>query len=169
MMLPDTEKRWIAVYTKSRHEKTAYDQLVQKNIEAYLPLIRTKRRWSDRTKWVDVPLFRSYLFVRIELKNHLYVLQTIGVHHVIKFNQEVAIISDEQIQSIKLMIEGGYNPESVDYFVVGDKAEIAAGPMKGIRGIVSRIDGEDKFVIKIDAIQHAISVHVERNFLKAIK
>ncbi|NQU28036.1 MAG: UpxY family transcription antiterminator [Candidatus Marinimicrobia bacterium] len=157
------------MYTKSRHEKTAYDQLAQKNIEAYLPLIRTKRRWSDRTKWVDIPLFRSYLFVKIELKNHLYVLQTIGVHHVIKFNQEVAIISDEQIQSIKLMIEGGYDPQSVDYFVVGDEAEIAAGPMKGIRGIVSRIAGEDKFVLKIDAIQHAISVHIERGFLKAIK
>ncbi|MEE9190807.1 MAG: transcription termination/antitermination NusG family protein, partial [Candidatus Neomarinimicrobiota bacterium] len=76
---------WIAVYTKSRREKVVNSLFSDKGIEAYLPLIRRKRKWSDRTKWIDDPLFRSYIFAYIELKDYLDVLQTEGVHHIIKF------------------------------------------------------------------------------------
>ena len=162
-------RHWIAVYTKARHEKVVHEQLDKKNIEVFLPLIRSKRRWSDRIKWVNIPLFSSYVFARIELKNHLYVLQTTGVHHIIRFKDEIAVIPNDQIQAIKLMLEGGYTPESTDYFVVGDEAEIIVGPMKGIKGIISRIDGDDKFVLKIDAIKHAIIVHIDRGYLKTVK
>lgn len=160
--------RWIAVYTKSRFEKVAKEQLEKNNITTYLPLIRVKRRWSDRMKWVEVPLFNSYLFVQIELKNQIYVLQTTGVHHIVKFHDEIAVIPEKQIESIRLMVEGGYDLEAGDYFSVGDEAEIIVGPMRGVQGIVSRVDGDEKFILKIDAIQHAISVHVDRKMLKAI-
>ncbi len=162
-------KSWVAVYTNSRHEKLALEQLTKRNITAYLPLVRSKRRWSDRMKWVDIPLFRSYVFAKIELREHLYVLQTTGVHHIVKFKKEIAVIPDEQINGIKLMLEGGYSPESTDYFTIGDEAEIVAGPMRGVKGIINRADGEERFILKIDAIQHAISVHVERKMLKATK
>ena len=168
MIEPPIDPRWLAVYTKARHEKVAYEQLTKQGMEVYLPLVRSKRRWSDRTKWVDVPLFRSYLFVRIPLKDHLFVLQTIGVHHVVKFKSEIAVIPDEQIEAIRLMIEGGYDMQSTEYFQIGDRVEVSFGPMKGVQGEVSRIDGEDKFVLKIDAIQHAIAVHIERGYLKAV-
>lgn len=161
-------EHWVAVYTKARHEKVVLEQLTKKNITAYLPLIRVKRRWSDRTKWVDVPLFNSYVFARIELKNQIYVLQTTGVHHLVRFDQDIATIPEEQIAAIRMMLEGGYHPESTDYFTIGDEAEIIAGPMRGVKGIVSQISGEEKFILKIDAIKHAISVHVERGFLKAV-
>ena len=161
--------QWIAVYTKPRHEKVVLEELTKKKIESYLPIIRQKRRWSDRMKWVDVPLFKSYIFVRIELKNRLYVLETHGVHHIIKFRNEVAVIPDNQIEAIRLMLEGGFEPINTEYFIVGDEVEIVGGPMNKIKGIVSRIDGEDKFVIKIDAIQHAVAVHVDRRYLKRTK
>ncbi len=161
-------EHWIAVYTKPRHEKVADSELTRKGFTTYLPVIRQKRKWSDRTKWIDVPLFKSYIFVRIELKNKIHVLETAGVHRVVTFQNKIATIPEEQIQAIKFMIEGGFNPENTDYFVVGDKVEIMGGPLVNIQGIVSRIDGEDKFVIKIDAIQHAVAVHVDRGFLKHI-
>lgn len=168
MTEPTTDPKWIAVYTKARHEKLACEQLQKKGMEVYLPIIRSKRRWSDRMKWVDMPLFSSYLFVRIPLKYHLFVLQTIGVHHVVKLNEAIAVIPDEQIEAIRVMIEGGYDLQTTEYFTVGDQVEIMFGPMKGVQGEVSRIDGEEKFVLKIDAIQHAIAVHVDRGYLKAV-
>ncbi|NOZ04667.1 MAG: UpxY family transcription antiterminator [FCB group bacterium] len=161
-------EHWIAVYTKSRHEKVVYDQLTTKNIEAYLPTIRQKRKWSDRYKWVDVPLFRSYVFAKIPLKNSLFVLQTHGVHHIVKFKNNIATIPEEQINGIRRMIEGDYDPIPTDYFVLGDAVEVVGGPMSGMSGEVTRIDGEDRFVIKIDAIKHAISVHIDRKFLKPL-
>ncbi len=162
-------KRWIAVYTKPRYEKKVHTLLEEKGIESYLPLIRQRRQWSDRKKWVDVPLFRSYIFAHIELKESLWVLQTDGVHHIIKFKNKIAIIQDEQIEAIRISIEGGFKPEATDYFTVGEKVEIIAGPMRGFQGVVAKIKGQDKFILKIDAIQHAMSVHIERNYLRPVK
>ena len=73
-------KKWIAVYTKSRHEQIVVNELNNKNIEAYCPMFKEKRQWSDRKKWVDFPLFRSYVFANIEIKENIYILQTIGVN-----------------------------------------------------------------------------------------
>lgn len=161
-------KNWIAVYTKPRHEKYVRDGLDEKGIEVFLPLLKQKRKWSDRMKWVEFPLFRSYVFARTALKDTLPILETNGVHHIVKFSGRIACIPEEQIQAIRLMLEGGYEGISTDYFVVGAGVEVGAGPMKGVRGIVSRIDGEDRLVIKIDAIQHAISMRISRKYLLRI-
>ena len=109
-------KKWIAVYTRPRHEKTVAQELEKKGIESYLPLLKERRKWSDRKKWVEFPIFRSYVFARTEIKNVLYVLQTPGVTKIVRFNKDIAIVQDNEIKAIKLMIEGGYSPRSEDYF-----------------------------------------------------
>jgi transcription antitermination factor NusG len=162
-------KYWLAVYTKPRHEKMAYKFLCEKNIETYLPLIRVKRKWSDRYKWIEKPIFNSYLFVHIELKQTLQILQTLGVHHFVKIGGEIIPIRDSEINGIKNLIEGGYDPEPTDYFVVGDEVEIIGGPLRGLKGLVNRKKGNDFFVLKIDTIQHAIQCRIERKWLKSLK
>ena len=166
MDLQHDNKKWIAVYTKPNHEKTVEKELLQKEFEVYLPILKKKRNWSDRKKWIESPLFRSYIFVRIEIKNSLFVLQTRGVVKVIKFGSEVAVIQNNCIQAIKLMIEGGYIPESIDYFVKGEKVEVKNGPLKGIIGEVSRVDNSDRLLVRVDAIQHSISVQIDRGYLR---
>jgi transcription elongation factor/antiterminator RfaH len=160
--------KWIAVYTKPRHERTAKSELETKGFEVFLPLLKERRKCSDRKKWVEFPLFKSYIFVRTETKNVLFVLQTPGVVTVVKFGGEVAIVQDKSIQAIKLMIEGGYRPIATDYFVKGDPVQVKEGPLKGLVGEVTRIDGHDRLLIRVDAIQHSVSVHIDRAFLKSI-
>ena len=162
-------KQWIAVYTKPRHEKTVLSQFEEKGIESYLPLIRQKHRWSDRMKWVETPIFKSYIFACVELKDNLKVLQTQGVHHIIKFQNKIAVIPEIQIANLRKMIEGGFDPYPSDYFVIGDEVEVIGGPLRGMLGIVSRSDTPDKLIIKIDAIQHAVAVQIESRYLKSIK
>ena len=161
-------KKWIAVYTKPRHEKTVENELLKKGFEVYLPLLKQRRKWSDRKKWVEFPLFRSYIFVKTEIKNALFVLQTLGVVKVVKFGGEVAVIQNDSIQAIKLMIEGGYSPEATDYFVKGDPVEVKDGPLKGLVGEVIRVDNHDRLVVRVDAIQHSVSVQINRAFLKSV-
>ena len=161
-------KNWIAVYTKARHEKTVLSLFEENNIESYLPMVRQKHRWSDRMKWVDTPIFKSYIFARIELKNHLNVLQTRGVHNIVKFQNNIAIIPDLQIANLKKMIEGGFDPLPSDYFSVGDEVEVVGGLLRGLTGIVSRSDSDEKFIIKIDAIQHAVAVQIDSKYLKPV-
>ena len=163
-------EKWIAVYTKSRHEKVVIQELEKKNIESYCPILKERRQWSDRKRWVEFPLFRSYVFVKIELKNSLYILQTMGVHHIIKFQGKISTIPDGIIQNIKsIMIDGGFTVEQVEYFVKGDEVKVVDGPLKGMDGIVVKIKNENKLVLKVAAIQQAIAVQIQPGYLKQKK
>ena len=166
MAKENNSAKWIAVYTKPRHEKTVSNELYKKGYEVYLPLLREKRKWSDRKKWIEFPLFRSYLFVKTDLKKVLFIVQTSGVVKVIKFGTKIGIIQDEIINSIRLMIEGGYKPEPLDYFIKGDPVIVKEGPLKGLIGEVVRIDNNERLIVRIDAIQHSVSIQIERGFLK---
>ena len=162
-------EKWIAVYTKSRHEKVVIQELEKKKIEAYCPIFKERRQWSDRKRWVEFPLFRSYVFAKIELKNSLYILRTIGVHHIVKFQGNISTIPDEIIQNIKSMIDGGFTVEQVEYFVKGDEVKVVDGPLKGMEGIVVKVKNENKLVLKVAAIQQAIAVQIHAGYLKPKK
>jgi len=162
-------KNWIVVRSKPRSEKIAYAQLKEKGIEAYLPLLKERRKWSDRKKWVEFPLFSSYLFVKIEIKNSIFVLQTNGVSSLVKFGEEIAIVQDEVINAIRLAIDGGYQLAPAEYFIAGNAVEVIEGPMRGVKGIVVQLKGKDRLVIKIDAIQQALSIDIDTRFIKNIK
>ena len=160
------DKQWIVVRSKPRSEKVAHNELVKKNIEAYLPLLKERRKWSDRKKWVEFPLFSSYLFARIDIKDSIFVLQTQGVNTIVKFGKQIAIVQNSVIKAIRLAMEGGYQLEPVEYFLEGNRVEVVAGPMKGIKGIVAKLRGQNRLIIKIDAIQQALSIQIESKFIR---
>ena len=162
-------KNWIVVRSKPRSEKIAYAQLKEKGIEAYLPLLKERRKWSDRKKWVEFPLFSSYLFAKIEIKKSIFVLQTNGVSSLVKFGEVIAIVQDEVVNAIKLAIDGGYQLTPAEYFIAGNAVEVIEGPMRGVKGIVAQLKGKDRLVIKIDAIQQALSIDIDTRFIKNIK
>ena len=162
-------KNWIVVRSKPRSEKIAYAQLKEKGVETYLPLLKERRKWSDRKKWVEFPLFSSYLFAKIEIKNSIFVLQTHGVSSLVKFGEEIAIVQDEVVNAIKLAIDGGYQLTPAEYFIAGNAVEVIEGPMRGVKGIVAQLKGKDRLVIKIDAIQQALSIDIDTRFIKNIK
>ena len=161
-------KKWIVLYTKPRHEKFVEIELQNKGFEVFLPMLRERRKWSDRKKWVSFPLFRSSIFGKVEIKNALFVLQTKGVVKIVKFLGKIAVVPSESIHSIRLMMDGGYNPKVTDYFIKGDPVRIKDGPLKGIRGEVTRIDKKDFLIIRIDAIQHSIAIKINRAFLSKL-
>ncbi len=160
------DKQWIVVRSKPRSEKVAHNELVKKNIESYLPLLKERRKWSDRKKWVEFPLFSSYLFARIDIKDSIFVLQTQGVNTIVKFGKQIAIVQNSVIEAIRLAMEGGYELEPVEYFVEGNIVEVVAGPMKGVKGIVAKLKGQNRLIIKIDAIQQALSIQIESKFIR---
>ncbi len=162
-------KNWIAVYTKSRHEQIVINELNKKNIESYCPMLKERRQWSDRKKWVHFPLFRSYIFANIEIKENIYVLQTIGVNKIVQFQKKISIIPNQVIDNIKNIIKGGYKVEQADYFIKGDEVCVVSGPLKGLDGVVLDLRGANKIIIKIEAIQQALSVEISSDRLKSKK
>tara|TARA_B100000029_G_scaffold110760_1_gene102734 strand:+ start:380 stop:889 length:510 start_codon:yes stop_codon:yes gene_type:complete len=165
MNIDNKSKKWIALYTKPKHEKSVANQLDLKGFEVYLPLLKERRKWSDRKKWIEYPLFKSYLFAKIINREAINISQTPGVVKIVKFSNRIAIVNENSIQAIKLMLDGGYNPKPTDYFITGDLVTVKDGPLKGLEGEVVNMGGNDRLIIRIESIQHSISVKINRAFL----
>ena len=162
-------KKWIAIYTKSRHEQIVVNELSKKGIESFCPMFKERRQWSDRKKWVHFPLFRSYVFARIHLKENIFVLQTIGVNKIVKFQNKISIIPDQVINDIKNIVDGGYKIQQVDYFIKGDEVSVVSGPLKGINGIIQDLKGDSRLIMKVEAIRQAFSIEISSEQLKLKK
>jgi transcription antitermination factor NusG len=145
---------WYAIYTNPRAEKRAYAQLLEKGIETYLPLIRTLRQWSDRKKWVEEPLFRSYLFVHVSEKEYLDVLNTQGVVRYITFEGRAVPVPQKQIDAIKFFLHEkapDILPDTSN-LVPGQEVEVVRGPLNGLKGELVEVKGQQKVRVQIDAL-----------------
>ena len=162
-------KKWIAIYTKSRHEQIVINELSKKDIESFCPMFKERRQWSDRKKWVHFPLFRSYVFARIHLKENIFVLQTIGVNKIVKFQNKISIIPDQVINDIKNVVDGRYKIQQVDYFIKGDEVSVVSGPLKGVNGIIQDLKGDSRLIMKVEAIRQAFSIEISFEQLKLKK
>ncbi|MDG2366079.1 MAG: UpxY family transcription antiterminator [Candidatus Marinimicrobia bacterium] len=162
--------KWIAVRSKPKSEKIVSIELSKKNIESFLPIVKKRQQWSDRKKWVEFPLFPSYLFAKIELKDSIYILNTHGVSTIVKFGDRVITIDDKVVNSIKLALKGEYDLHPMKYFTIGDRVSVIDGPMKGAIGIVeTKNKNKNRLVIKIEALEQAIAVHINSEYLEYIK
>lgn len=161
--------RWFAVYVRSRHEKRVYEVLIQKGVESFLPLVKTIRQWSDRRKKISLPLFRGYVFVRIELRELLDVLEVDGVVRLVSFSREPSPIPDDQIIVIKRILTGNYDTETIPYMKEGQYVEVVAGPLRNMRGILLRKNDKRYFVVSIDIIGQSISVRMDPHLLRPVQ
>lgn len=160
-MIDPKVKKWYAVYTKSRTEKTSASEIALAGVEVYLPLLKTIRRWSDRRKKVEVPLIRSYIFVKIAGKEYFEVLQTNGVVSFVKFSGKPVPIPDWQIQNLKILLSSGKSFKvSVSDFHEGDLVTVKNGVLSGIKGIIKKIRGRNKLIISVDALEFCYSVSI---------
>ena len=159
---------WYAVSTRSRHEKKLYNDLIQKGIVTFLPLQKFQRKWSDRYKIVEEPLFSCYVFVKIPLTDRLRVLQTGGAVKLISFNGIPAVIPAYQIEAIKIIMDKQLQIEKVDYLIPGQTVEVIQGPLKGITGILAQVKNSQRLVIRLDSIMQAFSIDVDYRDIKIL-
>lgn len=157
---------WYAAYTKPRFEKKALKRLEEAGFEAYLPLQRRLKQWSDRKKMVEEPLFRSYIFVRITYKDYFNVLNTPGIVRFITFEGNAVPIPDRQIEQVKRLLEHNVDLEAVEERIEpGSRVEIRSGSLMGIEGELVEHQGKRKVVIRIDHISHSLLVTLPANYI----
>jgi len=132
---------WYVVYTKPKWEKKIAEQLTERGIECYCPLVTQIKQWSDRKKKVEVPLFNSYIFVCLDEKDRNSVFQSSGVVRYLFWLGKPAIVRDEEIATIKkwLSISDGYEV-SVSSLQVGDKVVLESGPFKSQQAVVQEVN-----------------------------
>ncbi len=95
------KKNWYAVYTNPRWEKKVYARLEQEGREVYCPLNKVQKKWSDRVKWVEEPLFKSYVFVKVAEDEQTSVRMVSGVVNFVYWLGKPAIIQDKEIEVIR--------------------------------------------------------------------
>lgn len=164
-----TVTSWYAVYVKSRTEKKVALEFEIDSIDYYLPLVKRLKQWSDRKKWIDEPLFRSYIFVNIEQRDYFKVLQVPGAVKYITFEGHAVPIPIAQINAIKYYLEEN-DPENIDSskWQKGIKVEVITGSMAGLCGELIEMRGKSKVKVEIEAIGSTLVIHIPKSKLKIL-
>ncbi|SDT52934.1 Transcription antitermination factor NusG [Mucilaginibacter mallensis] len=161
----DTGK-WYPVYTNPRAEKKAYQSLINKGVEAYLPLQRQLKKWSDRKKWVEEPFIKSYLFVHIKEHEQTEVLMTKGIARFLYFGGRITAMPDRQIEQLKLLIASPFELEvTEENLQPGEKIIIKAGPLKGMTGEIISYRSQKQLALRLESLGCTIIVHVAASII----
>lgn len=146
---------WYLLYTRPKHEKKVADQLSLMSIHHFLPMVKSLRAWSDRKKYVDAPLFPSYLFVKQEDSSQYFnSLALNGVLHYVRNGKEIARVSETVVHNLQLVISNPFNEITVsaEHILPGEKLLVQEGPFTGFNCEMIRQNGRRKVLVRIDLI-----------------
>jgi len=166
LLIDKDARQWYPVYTNPRAEKKAYQTLINKGIEAYLPLQRQLKQWSDRKKWTEEPFIKSYLFVRIHEHEQTQVLMTKGIARFIYFSGKITSMPNRQIDELKLLMASPYELEvTAENLKPGEKIIVKAGPLKGLIGEIISYRSQKQLALRLENLGYSIVVYVTTSLL----
>jgi len=160
--------QWYAVQTCANHEKRVLEQLSWREVEAYLPLYGSVRRWKDRRVLLDLPLFPGYVFVRLLIEDRLRVMQTPGVARLVGFGGRPVALPDHDIEVLRQGLVHEMHAEPHAYLKVGHRVRVKQGSLQGLQGILLRKKNSARFVISIDLIMRSVAVEIDVSQLEPI-
>lgn len=158
-----SQPKWYAIHTRCRHEKRVSKELQDKGIRVFLPTYEQQRRWSDRRKVIELPLFSCYVFVHLDATPaaRLAALQAPGALRFVGFNGAPAPIPPEQIENLQRALERTQSFCPFEFVRVGQRVRIRGGALDGVEGVLVGRKGDRRLVVSIDLIQQAMAVVIE--------
>jgi transcriptional antiterminator RfaH len=162
------EHNWYVAYTCSRHEKYLAEQCQQRGITAFLPLYAVQRHWKRRRAEVLLPLFPSYVFVRMALAERFRVLALPGMVSLVCFKGLPAVVPDAQIEALRKAVSLG-RAEPCTYLQSGNRVRVTAGPLVGLEGIVCEVRNNVRVVVSFDWMNRSVSVSLDATEVEALR
>jgi transcription antitermination factor NusG len=159
---------WYALRVRSRHEDTVATHLHARGYESFLPKYTSRRRWSDRFKEVDAPLFPGYVFCKFSPLNRLPVLSVPGVVHVVGIGKVPVAVEENEIRAIQAAVESGLQREPYPFLQIGTKLMIEEGPLAGVEGILVGMRGQERLVLSITLLQRSVAVQIDRELVRTV-
>ena len=151
--------KWYVLYTAARAEKQVEQRLMADGVEVFLPLHRTPRKWSDRVKMVEVPLFSSYVFVRCTDEVLRTLTRKSGVSRIVFHNSTPATVRAKEIQAIRDFLSKADGKECE--FHIDETVEVVAGPLKSLKGIVIKVT-KDYLTLVIDQLNIRVKIKADQ-------
>jgi len=150
---------WYLIYTMPRHEKKVAVKLSQINIISFMPTYKTLRVWKDRKRYVDAPLFPSYIFLYAnDLEEYYRALSVEGALYYVKSGKEIAVISETIINNIRLLAKQENVEVTSDSFMPGRQVMIRNGLLNGFSGEIVEVKGMEKILVRVSLLQKNILV-----------
>ena len=157
---------WFALHVRMRHEAGVSAHLQGMGYEDFLPLYKTRARWSDRTKEIETPLFPGYLFCRFDPQNRLPILKTPGVIQVVGYSRQPIPVEETEIEAIQALVASGIPSQPWPYLEVGEKVRIESGPLRGREGVLVEFKGTHLLILSVALLQRSVAVEIEAALVK---
>jgi transcription antitermination factor NusG len=157
---PSPEPRWYAAYTCANHEKRVAAELGARDVEHFLPLYSSMRRWKDRRVQLQLPLFPGYVFVRLALRDRQRVVQIPSVVRLVGFGGLPTALPDTEVDIMRSGLSQSLRAEPHPLLAVGRRVRITGGPFAGLEGILKRKRSNLRVVVSLALIQRSVSVEV---------
>jgi transcription antitermination factor NusG len=154
---------WFALQIRSRWESSTASLLRAKGLEILLPTYTTQRKWSDRVKVVESPLFPGYLFCRFSVNSRLPVLVTPGVVTIVGRGKVPVPIEDREIESIQAAMGSGIRMEPWPYLEIGERIRIQNDVLDGMEGILTSFKGSHRVIISVTLLRRSVALEIDRS------
>jgi transcription antitermination factor NusG len=162
------QKCWYVAHTRSNHEKRVAEQLDRRAVEHFLPLYQSVRKWADRRKRLEIPLFPGYIFVRLPLQERLRVLEIPSVARLVGFDNLPTTLPDNEVEMLRNGLTGQLRAVPHPYLKVGRRVRIIRGPLENREGILLRNKGDFRVVLSVDLIMRSVAVEVGAEDIVAV-
>lgn len=161
-------KQWYALQIRQRFEKVVATHLQHKGYEEYLPMYRSRRRWSDRVKEIELPLFPGYIFCRFDVRDRLPILIIPGVMSVVSFGGAALSVDEQEISTVQHIVNSGmpYGPHP--FMSTGTPIRVRYGPLRGLEGLILEVRNSYQLIVSVTLLSRSVSVAIDRDCVTPI-
>jgi transcription antitermination factor NusG len=160
---------WFALQVKQRYEQLTATALRNKGYEEFLPLYKHRRRWSDRIKQVDLPLFPGYLFCRLDPTNRLPILTTPGVVLIVGIGKVPVPVEESEMAGLRSIVASQVPAEPWPFLRAGQRVRIDYGPLRGVEGVFLNHKNQSRLVVSVSILQRSVAVEVDSDWVTPLK
>ena len=160
---------WFALHVRSNFERVSSTILESKGLEVYYPSFRSRRRWSDRVKEVEQPLFPGYVFCRFDPHQRLPILTTPGVLSVIGVAKTPAPIDESEITAVQKLVLSGQATRPWPFLSVGQRVLIEKGSLAGVEGILLETRNQYRIVVSISLLQRSVAAEIDVDMIRPLR
>jgi transcription antitermination factor NusG len=159
---------WFALQVRSRREALVAIQLKGQGYECFLPLYKSERRWSDRVKEIDQPLFPGYLFCRFELHNRGPLLMTPGVQQIVGIGRTPMPVAESEMESIRQALASGLPSQPWLYLQIGQRVRVNHGSLNNLEGILINFKGSHRVVLSVSLLQRSVAMEIDLSWVTPV-
>jgi len=160
---------WFALRVRPNYEKPVAAALRGKGFQEFLPLVQSRRQWSDRVKMLDLPLFPGYLFCRLNLEQRMPLLTTPGFLYLVGVGKNPEPVNESEIEAIQSVLRSGVPVKPWPSLMVGQKVRLKHGPLRGLEGVLTKIANQHRMFVAVTLLKRSISVEVAPEWIDPIK